>query len=94
MDSRTRSEHQPELINNQSLSGHNDTLQPSIHVSPDCVGKKDLMLPSITLGFNYGKSQFLYKEDLRELFEANHLQGKKNQPPQMLQESPLLSIDC
>ena len=39
---------------------------PTVYVSPKCKGGKDLVLPMISLQFNFGQSEFRYKYDLKK----------------------------
>ena len=81
-------------LGNDTLWNLAEDLQPTIHIIPHTSDGKDLQLPSLELSFNFGKSPFEYKNDLKDLFEITFLTEKTYLPPVISNECPLLRIDC
>ena len=86
--------HRPFYLGNDTPGNLVEGLQPTIHILPNTSAGKDLQLPSLELSFNFGKSPFEYKNDLKDLFEITFLDGKMYLPPVISNECPLLRMDC
>ena len=60
-----------------------NSIVPTVYVTPECEQGKELILPSITLDFNYGTTKFYYTESFKPLLSMKF---------DFKEKSPLLSI--